>query len=940
MAKKRVHELAKELGLDNKAMVAKLVEWGYDIKTHSSSLEEDEARAVVDRVTAERRPAPKIAGGGVVIRRSRPRSETAAPSEPEAAHPPAEPVSVAPPESEPAEAAPAPEAPAAESAPAAVEPVPAPVPESVPAPAAPAPAPETAPLPLAAKAPAAPTAVPAAKAPGAAPRPPPPGVAMRTRAQVEARGGAAPTFIPGRTAPPPAAPQPIAGIDRPLADDEEIKLVNGVPHIVKKAIAGRPTANTAVLLSRPVFIEKRATPAPVNKDAIPMAPGIRPGMLQPRVVEVNYEGGRVRDLTDLKKGKKPSGIRNEKVENYSKQDLIDLVRSRTYVPVIGRKKRPTKKGKRTEITEMKASKKVIAVEETVALRELSERMGVKATDLIRKLMQQTGKPVTINAPVDFDTASLLAGEYGWEVQKRGFEVEDFIPKVEDKPEDMKPRPPVVTVMGHVDHGKTSLLDAIRQADVAAGEAGGITQHIGAYSVTVPGKGDVTFLDTPGHEAFSAMRERGAQATDIVVLVVAVDDGVQPQTLESIKHAKGAEVAIVVAINKIDKQGSNPDAVKGALASNGLQPEDWGGDTPMVPVSARQKTNLDLLLENVLLQAEVLELASNPKKMASGLIIEARLERGRGPVATVLVQDGTLRSGDAVVSGTCYGRVRAMTDDRGRSMREVTAGYPVQIVGLSGAPMAGDDFHAVTDENVAKKIGDHRALKSREADLVKSAKVTIEDLVRKTAADAPKELLVMVKADVQGSAEAVSEALEKLSGRKVVVKVLSRGVGTVSESDVNQAAATGALVVGFNSKPDANAAAVAQQAGVKVKTYGIIYELLDDVRVAMEDLLEPIYREKALGKAEVRQVFNLSKIGVIAGSSVTEGKALRGAQVRVVRDKKVVHSGKVASLKRFKEDVREVPAGMECGIGVENFAEFQPADVLDMFEIETLRQKLE
>jgi translation initiation factor IF-2 len=989
MAKKRVHELAKELNLTNQAMIQKLQDWGYDnVKSHSSTLEDDQVRAVQERFRAGQKPAVAAkASSGVVIRRSKALNQTVGQA-PEGAHeaPPVEEVHPEPapvPEPVPApveavEAAPEPqaeapapvvEAPAVAEAPAPVAVEPAPVApaakvEEAPAVAAAPPAPATVEpkqAPTANKAvlvdrkplgftppikrPVQPTAV-TTPLPERLRNPGVRGTAANTRVQAPTR---APVSAPAADmARPPMAADAGAGTTGIKAPqpNEQIVMRGGVAHVVQSEAAARPTANKAVVVSRPVFITTRVTPQAQSR-AYPVAPGIKPADIAKQNVEINVfsEAGNRREA-DLK-GKKPgrpSPTRNEKVENYSKQDLIDLVRQRSYVPVIGRKKRPTKKGKRTEITEMKASKKVITIEETITVRELSEKMGVKGTDLIKKLMKSSpGKMYTLNQPVDYDTAAVIASDHGWEVKQKTFEISDFVPQVEDKPEDLKPRPPVVTVMGHVDHGKTSLLDALRSANVAEGEAGGITQHIGAYSVTLPGKGDVSFLDTPGHEAFSAMRERGAQATDIVILVVAADDGVQPQTLESIKHAKEAEVPIVVAINKIDKPGTNPDTIKAALAQAGLQPEDWGGDTPMIPVSARQRTNLDLLLENVLLQAEVLELSSNPKKAASGVVIESKIERGRGAVSTILVQDGTLKSGDAVVCGTFWGRLRTMIDDKGKTQKQVTAGYSVQVVGLSGTPEAGEEFNVVPSEEIAKKVADHRVIKARESELAKSARLTVEDLLKKTASDAPKELVLIVKADVQGSAEAITDAVKKLSGKKVRTNVIAKGVGGITESDVNQANASKAMIVGFNVKPDANAASVASQNSVKVKTYSIIYDLLDDVRAEMEEMLEPIYKERSVGKAEVRQVFTVSKVGVIAGSMVTDGKATRAASVRVIRDRKVVHSSKLSSLKRFKDDVKEVPAGMDCGIGIvgiENANELQVGDILDLFEIDTIRQKLD
>ncbi|HUB09066.1 MAG TPA: translation initiation factor IF-2, partial [Myxococcales bacterium] len=538
-----------------------------------------------------------------------------------------------------------------------------------------------------------------------------------------------------------------------------------------------------------------------------------------------------------------------------------------------------------------------------------------------------------------ETAQLLASEYQYEVQNVGFEIEDFIEEGEDAAEDLQPRPPVVTIMGHVDHGKTSLLDAIRATNVAGGEAGGITQHIGAYQVQTP-KGPITFLDTPGHEAFTAMRARGAQATDLVVLVVAADDGVMPQTIEAINHARAAEVPILVAINKIDKPGADIQRVKNALMAHSLVDESLGGDTIMVPVSAKTKQGLDHLLEMIALQSEVLELTANPDKPGTGVIIEAKLDKGRGPVATVLVQDGTLRAGDAVVTGSHYGKVRAMVDDHGQKVEAVGPGCPAELLGLSGVPVAGETFNVVEDEKAAKEIADHRALKARQVELGKNTKSTLEDLFTQVARGEAKELRLIVKADVQGSVEAVADALKKLATKKVGVAVLHQAVGGISESDVMLAATSGAVIVGFNVRPEAKAAEIAAQQGVEIKLYTIIYEAVDDVRKAMEGLLEPTRREKLLGRAEVRNLFNVPKMGTIAGVAVTEGKINRSAFVRLIRDNVPVFTGKVGSLRRFKDDVREVQSGFECGVGLENYSDIKPGDVIEAFEVEEIRQSLQ
>jgi translation initiation factor IF-2 len=494
-------------------------------------------------------------------------------------------------------------------------------------------------------------------------------------------------------------------------------------------------------------------------------------------------------------------------------------------------------------------------------------------------------------------------------------------------------------MGHVDHGKTSLLDAIRQADVAAGEAGGITQHIGAYAVNTP-HGPITFLDTPGHEAFTAMRQRGAQVTDLVVLVVAADDGVMPQTVESIKAAKAAGVTILVAINKIDKPGATPERVMQQLTEYELVGEQWGGTTIMQPVSARTKQGVPELLEYIALQSEVLELKANPEALAVGHVIEAKLEKGRGPVATVLVEEGTLRVGDALVTGIHHGRVRAMMNERGEQVDDVGPGYPVEVLGLSGVPVAGDDFNVVEDEKAAKEVAEHRAQKARQKELGSTKRATLEDLFQKGKAVNAKVLNVVVKADVQGSAEAVKQALEKAATKKVGVKVLTSGVGNVTESDVLTAVAGKAVIVGFNTKPETKVEQIASQQDVKILLFNIIYEAVDKIREEMAGLLEPIIKEKPLGKAEVRALFNIPKIGAIAGSAVTEGVIRRGAHVRVLRDRKVVHSGKVGSLRRLKDDVREVQSGFECGIGIEGFGDVKAGDVIEAYELEEIRPSLD
>jgi translation initiation factor IF-2 len=705
----------------------------------------------------------------------------------------------------------------------------------------------------------------------------------------------------------------------------------------------RPTSTQAVVISRPTVPVRRVTPATTSRSTYPQAPGPRalgpvrelkvvPGML-----------GREREFIevgkDKKRGRGTAKPGDEAAKSLSGKELLQAaISDRSYVPIRGKKKKPTKKGMKTQVTEKSEHKKVIRVEEGISVSELSQAMGVKAADLIRKLMQ-AGKMATINQVVDADTATFLATDFGYTVEKKGFEVEEYIPEVAEDESKFQNRPPVVTVMGHVDHGKTSLLDVIRKADVAAGEAGGITQHIGAYAVQTT-HGPITFLDTPGHEAFTAMRERGAKVTDLVVLVVAADDGVMPQTIEAIKHAKAAGVTILVAINKIDKPGASVERIMQQLTEYELVAEKWGGQTIMMPVSARTKEGVPELLEYIALQAEVLDLKSNPEAVASGVVIEAKLEKGRGPVATVLVQEGTLRVGDAVVTGVHHGRVRAMMNERGDQVKEVLPGYPVEVLGLSGVPTAGDEFNVVSDEKAAKEVAEHRAAKARQKELSSVKRATLEDLFAKGKKGGAKELNVVVKADVQGSSEAVSQALEKLSTRKVKVNVLDSRVGAITESDVLTAAAGSGIIVGFHTKPETKVEQIASQQGVRILLFDIIYEAADAVRAEMVALLEPIIKEKPLGKAEVRAIFNIPRQGVIAGCAVTEGIIRRGAQVRVVRERKVVHSGKVGSLKRIKEDVREVAAPLECGIGIEGFQDTKVGDVLDAYELEEIPQSLE
>jgi translation initiation factor IF-2 len=558
-------------------------------------------------------------------------------------------------------------------------------------------------------------------------------------------------------------------------------------------------------------------------------------------------------------------------------------------------------------------------------------MGVTAAELIRALMN-LGVLATVTQELDVDTAALAVTELGYtpELKEPAPTLEEELEaQEEDRPEDLVPRAPVVTVMGHVDHGKTSLLDAIRESNVAATEAGGITQHIGAYTVERNGR-KIVFLDTPGHEAFTAMRARGAQVTDVVILVVAADDGPMPQTVEAIHHARAANVPIVVAINKVDLPGAQPERVKQALTEHGLVPEEWGGDTLMVEVSAVRRTGIDALLESVLLVADLRELKANPNKRARGTVIEAKLDRGRGPVATVLVTDGTLHTGDAFVVGATSGRVRALFNDRGESVREAGPSTPVEVLGLEEVPEAGDRFVAVDDERKARELAEQRKSQRRREGGAMPEAVAVEELLERAKAGETRTLLLVVKADVHGSLEAVSGAIERLANEEVQVRIVHKGVGAITESDVMLAAASQAQVVGFNVRPDANAARSAEQYRVRVRTYRIIYELLEDLRAEVQGLRRPVIREEVLGRAQVRQVFHLPKGGTAAGIVVTEGRILRSAQARVVRDGTVVYDGRVASLRRFKDDVREVHQGYEAGLMLERFGDVKEGDVIEAY----------
>ena len=577
----------------------------------------------------------------------------------------------------------------------------------------------------------------------------------------------------------------------------------------------------------------------------------------------------------------------------------------------------------------------IAITEGVTLKELAEKMDIKSKYIIQRLIAK-GILASINQALDLDAAKEVCAEFGFKAEVISFEQEaEAKQEVTDDPTDYLTRPPVVTIMGHVDHGKTSLLDAIRETNVTAKEAGGITQHIGAYQVSAKGR-SIVFLDTPGHEAFTLMRARGAQVTDIVVLVVAADDGVMPQTIEAIHHARAANVPIVVAINKIDKPGAQPERVKQALADQGLLAEDWGGDVVTVPVSAREKTNLDLLLEMILLVADLREFKANPRRLASGVVIEAKVDKGRGVVASVLVQNGTLSVGDSFVAGAVHGRVRALVNDRGMIIDEAGPSIPVEIQGLQDLPQAGDSFHVFEDAAKARQVAEHRQAKLREQTLRSTSRLSLQALFEQMREGTVKELPIILKGDVQGSVEVLSDVLNKLSTEKVKVRILHSGAGAVTETDVLLASASNAIIVGFNVRPERKAQELADSEGVEIRLYTVIYNVANDIRAAMIGILEYTTREKYLGRAEVRDTFRVPKFGFVAGSYILDGVIRRNSDVRLLRDNVVIHQGKIGSLRRFKDDVSEVKSGFECGIGFEHFSDVKVGDIIEAYLIEKVQ----
>ncbi|MDN4594455.1 translation initiation factor IF-2 [Polycladomyces subterraneus] len=660
---------------------------------------------------------------------------------------------------------------------------------------------------------------------------------------------------------------------------------------------------------------------------------------QPKAAEQKNMGGKNKEVNMKKQRNKAANDTGETVGIKGKSSRKGAFDNRENGGKKGRGKKQKDRNRRPAQSEKPAPKlpSEIEISGPMTVGEAAKLMRREAADVIRKLMG-LGVLATINQEIDPDTITLVAEEYGIKVKVKEEIDESAFEEIEeiDDPEDLQERPPVVTIMGHVDHGKTTLLDTIRHSNITAGEAGGITQHIGAYQVEANGK-KITFLDTPGHAAFTTMRARGAKVTDITVLVVAADDGVMPQTVEAINHAKAADVPIIVAVNKMDKPDANPDRVKQQLMEHGLVPEEWGGDTIFVPVSALKGEGIDELLEMILLVAEVQELKANPNKRARGVVIEAELDKGRGPVATVLVQNGTLRVGDSIVAGNYFGKVRAMVNDRGRRIKAAPPSTPVEILGLQDVPNAGDAFMVFEDEKKARAIAEKRAEKQRQQELRAQSRVTLDDLYKQIQEGEVKELNIIIKADVQGSVEALRGALEKIDVEGVRVKIIHSAVGAITESDIILASASNAIIIGFNVRPEPNARATAEQEKVDIRLHRVIYNVIEEIEAAMKGMLDPEYEEKVVGSAEVRQIFKVSRIGTIAGCYVTEGKIVRDGKVRLIRDGIVVHDGEIDTLKRFKDDVREVAQGYECGLTLKNFNDIKEGDVVEVYVIQEVER---
>jgi translation initiation factor IF-2 len=927
LATVRIYKVAELLNTTSQEVIALLKrDHGIEVKSASSTIEEVVAREFVGRLARQRGikvPANASYADTPTTGRSGPKKPAGrAPEPPKPAAPPmpaprlvktAKPAAP-PPAAEPVVVAPPPPAPVPEPAPApiAVEPEPViaqPEPEPEPPVVVAAPAAEVRP------------------AEPVAPTPPPPAPAPAP-VEVPVVAAEAPAAQPVAPPPPPPRPTPAPGRIVPPTlrlRVEDPRTGQAPPAPPRRPILVRPPQPTS---PPPAATGNLSKPAAARPGAAPgRPPGPRPGGPPPPRPTAPMGGPRPLPSQPVRPAQGP----RPPVPGYR--------------PPAPRPSGPRPSGPRREQPRMAVQApaatapppitRTITLAEGMTVADLATKLDVKAKDVLKKLLERR-LMLTINSTLDTETTSMIAREFGAEVKMQSFEEELLQVEAEEtRAEDLVTRAPVVTVMGHVDHGKTTLLDAIRETRVAEREAGGITQHIGAYSVQVNDR-NVVFLDTPGHEAFTMMRARGARVTDVVVLVVAADDGVMPQTKEAIDHARAANVPILVAINKIDKPNANPDRVKKELSDLGLMPEDWGGQTVMVPVSAKKRENIPLLLEMVLLVTELSELKANPKRNASGTVLEAKLDKGRGPVATILVQDGTLRVGDTFIAGTVVGKVRALIDDRGRQLKTAGPATPVEVLGLGGLPQPGDAFQALADAAKARQIAMYRQTQAKDRALgAKGGRLTLESLQQQIAEGGMKELPIIIKADVQGSAEVLADTLTKLSDERVKIRIIHSGVGAINESDVLLAAASNAIIIGFNVRPDRNASDVAERDKVDIRQHSVIYNVVDEMKKAMTGLLEPTLREVRLGSAEVRETFKVPKFGTIAGCMVTEGRITRSGdtQARLLRDNVVVYEGKIGSLRRFKDDVSEVKAGFECGIGFERYNDIKVGDVIEAFVVE-------
>ena len=902
MAKIRVYELARDLNMTNKELIEKLNELGFSVLTHTNSLEPEEVVEFKNKL--HKKPSASVEETRVrptVIRRRKKAKEEAAE---EAAEPPVKDV-------------------------------------EEPEPVQPPPEPETVPE-VEQKAE---TAVEEAAEPAEAP-PVEDETAETETTEAAAEAPAEPVKIKEEETAETSAPVEAAAAPEKPEEEEKVEEKPEKP-VAKKRRAKKDTPAKIIKLGPKPVPPEKAKPEDKAPEAVtaerkqpPFGAPVKPEPEAPKKLtakEKKKKGGKrgaEEAEKELKTPKKKISFRKKAVvegdELYSKDTRARKQRK-------GDKGKKAARGQKPQITTPKAIKRRIKIDDTIVLAELAKRMGIKANEIIAKLMGM-GVMATVNQTVDFETAVLVASEFEYEVERAGFEETELLQAKADDPDKLAPRPPVVTVMGHVDHGKTSLLDMIRKTSVTEHEAGGITQHIGAYNVTTE-KGQIVFLDTPGHEAFTAMRSRGASITDIVILVVAADDGVMPQTIEAINHSKAAEVPIIVAINKIDKPNAEPDRVQRELAEVGLTPEDWGGDTIFMKVSAKQGDGIEDLLEMVLLQAELLELKANPDKLASGHVVEAKLDAGRGPVATVLVQDGTLKAGEPVVCGLHYGRIRALLNDRGQQVDTAGPSMPVEIIGISGVPNAGDEFVAVADEKSAKQVSQNRMQKQRAKELARTNRLNLDNLFERMQEGEVKDLNLIIKADVNGSIEALRDSLDKLSNEEVKINVVHSATGAISEHDVSLSAVSDAIIIGFNVRPNAKVQAMAADENVSIRYYTIIYNVIQDIQNAILGLMASTYEEKTVGNAEVREVFHVPKIGAIAGSYVTDGKIQRGQKVRLIRDGVVLYDGKIGSLRRFKDDVREVATGFECGIGIENYNDIKIGDVIECYVVEEIKPHL-